>query len=122
MRVRRRHPLTDSNLDHATFIDCDLHGADLRVVDLGSSATAVKAEFIRCDLRGTKWNGRTLARTKFYRCRFHGSVGIPTIEDIEIYEPDVSPSEEPRIGQPRDVIGTWQTRSSVRTLPGLGDF
>jgi hypothetical protein len=68
------------------------------------------------------WNGRTLARTKFYRCRFHGSVGIATIEDVEICEPDISPSEEPCIGHPRDVIGSWQSRSSVRTFPGLGDF
>jgi len=105
--VRRRHP---HRLEPrpSTFIDCDLHGTDLRVVDLGSSATAVKAEFIRCDLRGTRWNGRILERTKFYRCRFHGSVGARVVDDVEIYEPDVSPTEEPRIGQARDVIAAWR--------------
>ena len=90
----REAVLADATLTNTKLIECDLRGCDLRrvdhVLDLG---TAYDAQFVGCDLRGAKLDGRRLRGTKLIRCRFNGVVGKPVIEGpIEIVDPDMSPA------------------------------
>jgi uncharacterized protein YjbI with pentapeptide repeats len=86
--------LVESTMTKARFIECDLRACDLRrieqALDLGS---AYGTEFVGCDLRAAKLDGRRLRDTKLVRCRFYGVKGVPDIEGpIEIVDPDMSPA------------------------------
>jgi uncharacterized protein YjbI with pentapeptide repeats len=52
--------LWDLSADRAVFLDCDFHGADLSVGELGEHATMIGAQFLRCDLRWSRWENRLL--------------------------------------------------------------
>ncbi|HEY4177713.1 MAG TPA: pentapeptide repeat-containing protein [Kofleriaceae bacterium] len=60
--------LRNARLDEAVFTDCDLRDADLSVPEPGVN-TARGARFVRCDLRGAKWDGRDLDGVEFVDCR-----------------------------------------------------
>jgi uncharacterized protein YjbI with pentapeptide repeats len=60
--------LRNARLDEAVFTDCDLRDADLSVPEPGVN-TARGARFVRCDLRGSKWDGRDLDGVEFADCQ-----------------------------------------------------
>jgi len=47
--------LVDLGADRAVFLDCDLQGVDLSVGELGARVTMTGAQFLRCDLRWSRW-------------------------------------------------------------------
>lgn len=61
--------LVDARLDRAVFRDCDLRGADLAIARSPHVAPLAGTEFVRCDLRDTRWRGRELAGASFVDCR-----------------------------------------------------
>jgi uncharacterized protein YjbI with pentapeptide repeats len=64
----------DARLDRAVFVGCSFQGADLSRKDTGlDMCTTTDGVFIRCDLRGAKWEGRRFERTIFEGCRFDGA-------------------------------------------------
>jgi uncharacterized protein YjbI with pentapeptide repeats len=60
--------LVDARLDRATFSDCSLRGADLSIARSPNVASLAGAQFVRCDLRNTRWDGRELAGATFADC------------------------------------------------------
>jgi uncharacterized protein YjbI with pentapeptide repeats len=97
--------LAGACLDDATFVDCVLFGSDLS----GVGATARGAQFIRCDLRRTAWQGRLLANTRFDRCQLHGIAGRPIVVSVEIERPDLTRAGDGSyVGTARDVLGMWR--------------
>jgi uncharacterized protein YjbI with pentapeptide repeats len=77
--------------DNAVFTDCDFRGADFSLLTPDLLGTILDARFERCDLRDTKWAGRSLYRGRFVDCKFGGSSGPPasvTMADFE--NPDLS--------------------------------
>lgn len=100
--------LLDAMLDDAVFVECDFRYADLRVEQLGLLGTTRRTKFVRCDLRNTKWEGRSLTGAVFDECRFHGVSGRPSLEGVEIERPDLSEAGDGSvIGHARDVLALW---------------
>jgi len=88
--VFRGADLRNARLDGAMFTDCDFRDADLRVVEAGIN-TARGARFVRCDLRGTKWDGRELDRVELVDCKLAGATGPATLVALEVTRADLSP-------------------------------
>jgi uncharacterized protein YjbI with pentapeptide repeats len=61
-----RAVMAEARLDDATFIDCDFRDADLE-------RTTGSARFVRCDLRGTSWRGRSVSPDSFEDCELEGA-------------------------------------------------
>lgn len=77
--------------DNAVFTDCDFRGADFSLVTANLLGTVFDVLFERCDLRGTRWAGRSLYRAQFHHGKFAGSSGPPTsVADAELLAPDLS--------------------------------
>lgn len=77
--------------DNAVFVDCDFRGADFTLLTEGLLGTMFDARFERCDLRDTKWGGRSLYRGRFLDCRFAGSHGPPaSVIKTDFERPDLS--------------------------------
>lgn len=68
--------LRNARLDEAVFTDCDLRDADLSVPEPGVN-TARGARFVRCDLRGAKWDGRDLDGVEFADCQLPPGIAPP---------------------------------------------
>lgn len=101
--------LIDMLCDDALFVDCDLRGADLRVLNLGPRATSIGARFIRCDLRETCWEQRDLGGVTFIDCRMHGVMGQALATHADIVRPDLSArGDGSGIATARDVINMWE--------------
>ncbi|MDB4962490.1 MAG: hypothetical protein JWP01_2489 [Myxococcales bacterium] len=99
----------DVGVDKAVFTDCDFRGADLGIVKEGLLGTTMDAEFIRCDLRDTNWQGRELFRVRFIECKLAGTRGTPQPEKTVIERPDLSPKGDgSTIGTDRDVFALWR--------------
>ncbi|MBE7448998.1 MAG: pentapeptide repeat-containing protein [Kofleriaceae bacterium] len=76
--------------DKAVFLDCDFRGADFSLVTEGLLGTIFDARFERCDLRDTRWAGRSLFRARFLHCKFAGSSGPPaSVTDLQLVDPDL---------------------------------
>lgn len=77
--------------DNAVFVDCDLRGADFSLVTEELLGTIHDARFERCDLRGTRWAGRTMRRARFLHCKF-ADIGAPptSVAYVDLVEPDLS--------------------------------
>ncbi|MGN6108367.1 MAG: pentapeptide repeat-containing protein [Kofleriaceae bacterium] len=100
--------MTDTRIDHMTFADCDLRGADFSVVNRGGLATATGALFLRCDLRETNWNARWLSSVRFVDCKLHGTFGRPVVGMIDIQRADLSPEGNgSRPASAGDVLRSW---------------
>jgi uncharacterized protein YjbI with pentapeptide repeats len=94
--------------DDALFVECDLRGADLSVVNTGPRATSVGVRFVRCDLRTTKWTARDLGNVTFLDCRMHGVMGTVLAAGVDIVRPDLSPNGDGSlIGSASDVANLW---------------
>lgn len=71
----------DATFDRAIVVDCDFRNADLSLAEPRLKLCSMRnAAFIRCDFRGTKWDGRRVGGTLFEDCQFDGATGTPTIE------------------------------------------
>ena len=75
--------LLDLAADRTVFLDCDLQGADLSAGEQGARATLAGAQFLRCDLRWSRWEHRALAGVRFVGCQLHGMLGVPRPGDEE---------------------------------------
>ena len=107
--------LANAALDRAVFTDCDLRGATLALVTHGVLGTSKEAEFIRCDLRDTRWDGRDLFRVRFVGCKLAGAAGTPVLEATVIERPDLSPAGDgSQIGTARDVLRLWAIDPDAR--------
>jgi hypothetical protein len=99
----------ESVLEDVTFIDCDLRGAYLGVVDTGARSRIGRATFLRCDLRETSWRGRTLAGVKLYGCKLYGVHDAPLVDRVEIETPDLSPAGDgSTIAATSELLRQWQ--------------
>jgi uncharacterized protein YjbI with pentapeptide repeats len=100
--------LHDAAFDHAVFTDCDFRGAELGLVTEDLLGTSFSASFIRCDLRDTEWSKRSLFRATFVDCKLAGIRGTPTVPELVIARPDLSPAGDgSQIGTTRDVLVAW---------------
>jgi uncharacterized protein YjbI with pentapeptide repeats len=100
--------MVDTMLDAAVFVDCDLRGVDMSIVNRGALATSVRAEFIRCDLRESKWDHRVLSGVRMTDCRLHGTHGTPVLDGTEIERADLSPGGDgSQIALAADVRRLW---------------
>lgn len=67
----------NATLDDVAFFDCDLRDADFSLFET-RGATMSSTQFIRCDLRGSRWVGRDLSSAgstiEFINCQLHGMV------------------------------------------------
>jgi uncharacterized protein YjbI with pentapeptide repeats len=107
--------LMDLGADRAVFLDCDLQGVDLSVDEPGARATMAGAQFLRCDLRWTRWENRTLAGVRFVGCRLHGVMGAPNFEGVVIDDPDLSPEGDgSQPGSLDEVLALWDAGASGR--------
>lgn len=99
----------DSRLDQVVFRDCDFQGADFSIVDSTMPDAAVRALFVRCDLRNTRWSRRSLSECHFFECKFYAAHGAPfSTEHVEIVRPDLSrQADRSKIGTARDVLAMW---------------
>jgi len=83
--------LVDARLGRVMFSDCSFRGADLSVVHSTIPEGIVGASFLRCDLRGTNWNMRSVSGMRFVDCKFFGVRGAPLYASIvDVDGPDVS--------------------------------
>jgi uncharacterized protein YjbI with pentapeptide repeats len=111
-----RAELTDLSADGALFLDCDFQGADLGAGALGARVTMAGAQFLRCDLRRSRWCNRTLAGVRFIRCRLHGVLGPPHFDGVAIDHPDLSiDGDGSWVGSLDEVLALWENAS-----PGAG--
>jgi uncharacterized protein YjbI with pentapeptide repeats len=100
--------LWDLSADRAMFLDCDFRGADLAVGELGARVTMAGAQFLRCDLRWSRWENRTLAGVRFIGCKLHGVLGAPHFDAVIIDDPDLSvDADRSWIGCIEDVLALW---------------
>lgn len=83
--------LVDAELDGATMVDCDLRGVDLSVVKRGPFATMHGMRLERCDLRASKWQGRSLSGVTLIDCKLFGAFGAEFVESDAIVRPDFRP-------------------------------
>ncbi len=89
--------------DKAIFTDCDFRGADFSLVTEDLLGTIFDALFLRCDLRDTKWRGRSLHRGRFIDCNFGGSSGPPSdVTEVQIENPDLTSEGNGPPGLTRD--------------------
>lgn len=102
----------------AVFLDCDFQGAALAGGDLGMRATMTGAQFLRCDLRRSRWAKRTLAGVRFVRCKLHGVLG-PDFDGVIIDQPDLSIDDDGSwSGALGDVLALWGRASASPELAG----
>ena len=95
------------------FLDCDFRGADLAVGELGAPITMTGAQFVRCDLRWSRWCNRTLAGVRFVGCKLHGVIGRPLVGAVVIDRPDLSPDGDGSwIASLDEVLALWENASS----------
>lgn len=89
--------------DNAVFTDCDFRGADFSLVTEALLGTIHDALFLRCDLRGTRWAGRSLDRARFLDCKF-ADIGAPptSVTYVDLENPDLSPDGTGTPGATRD--------------------
>ncbi|HVV83417.1 MAG TPA: pentapeptide repeat-containing protein [Kofleriaceae bacterium] len=89
--------------DNAVFTDCDFRGADFSLLTEELLGTIHDALFERCDLRGTRWAGRTMRRARFVNCRF-ADIGAPptSVAYVDLVEPDLSPDATGTPGATRE--------------------
>jgi uncharacterized protein YjbI with pentapeptide repeats len=73
-----RAELVDARLDRAVFTDCDLRGADLSIARSPHVDSLAGAQFVRCDLRDTRWRGRDLSGATFVDCVRGGALRAAT--------------------------------------------
>ncbi len=101
--------LRDAALGYALFVDCDLREADLSAFRRSDPQGIVGAIFVRCDLRGSKWDGRTLHNVTFSECRMHGVQGRPQLAGVRVARPDLSLAGDGSfIGDAADVRALWE--------------
>lgn len=111
--------LRDLSADRAAFLDCDLQGADLTVGEMGTRVTMVGAQFLRCDLRRSRWCNRTLTGVRFVRCKLHGVIGSPHLDGMIIDEPDLSMDGDGSwTGSLEEVLALWESASACAGLAG----
>lgn len=109
-----RCDLTDASLGYALFADCDLREADLSAARCPGQLGIVGAVFVRCDLRESKWDGRSLHNVTFSECRMHGVKGRPKLDDVRIASPNLSPDDGAcSIGTAEDVRILWERDDCV---------
>lgn len=120
---RFRHcDLTDAALGFVLFADCDLRDADLSALRRADEQGIAGAIFVRCDLRGSNWDGRSLHNVTFTECRMHGVQGRPKLEGVRIANPNLSPDDgEPIIGTAEDVRALWEGEHSAPSAADLAD-
>jgi len=119
--VLPRASLADARLDRAVFSDCDLRGADLRLVRQPAVASLAGARFVRCDLRDTSWAGRELGGATFVDCKLFGAHGAPALTGVMIEAPDVScQGDGSQIGTQREVVAGWRTAVGAANVPAIG--
>ena len=107
--------LVDLGADRAVFLDCDLQGVDLSVGELGARVTMTGAQFLRCDLRWSRWEDRTLTGVRFVGCKLHGVMGAPQFEGVVIDDPDLSPEGDgTQPGSLDEVLALWGANASGR--------
>jgi uncharacterized protein YjbI with pentapeptide repeats len=100
--------LWDLSANRAVFLDCDFHGADLSVGELGAPVTMIGAQFLRCDLRWSRWENRLLAGVRFIGCKLHGVLGAPRFDGVIIDDPDLSADGDGSwTGSIEDVLALW---------------
>jgi uncharacterized protein YjbI with pentapeptide repeats len=101
--------LWDLSADRAVFLDCNLQGADLAVGNLGARVTMEGAQFLRCDLRWSRWENRTLAGVRFVDCKLYGVLGVPHFDGVIIDRPDLSVDGDGSwTGSLEDVLALWR--------------
>jgi uncharacterized protein YjbI with pentapeptide repeats len=108
--------LVDACLDNAVLRDCDFRGADLSVIESTLPDGVVRLKFLTCDLRNTRWSGRSLEGAQMFECKLHGAHGTPiTIDSIEIVRPDLSElGDRSLIGSAGDVFDLWRCAPRFR--------
>ena len=106
--------------DKAVFLDCDFRGADFSLVTEGLLGTIFDARFERCDLRDTRWAGRSLFRARFLHCKLAGSSGPPAdVTDLQLVEPDLSPDGTGTPGVTRDDLCRYWNMDLAAVHAGL---
>lgn len=111
--------LADFSADGAVFLDCDFQGADLTVGELDARVTMAGAQFLRCDLRRSRWCNRTLAGVRFIRCKLHGVLGPAHFDGVIIDQPDLSMGGDGAwVGSLEEVLTLWENASLSGGLMG----
>lgn len=101
--------MIDTTLDGARFVECDLRGVDLSIVNRGELATSLRAEFVRCDLRESKWCRRVLSGARLIDCKLYGSHGPPVLDGTEIERSDLSSKGDGSMIVPAsEVVRLWE--------------
>lgn len=117
-----RCDLTDASLGYALFADCDLREADLSAVRRPDQLGIEGAIFVRCDLRGSKWDGRSLRNVTFTDCRMHGVRGRPKLDGVRIASPNLAPEDGcSHIGTAEEVRALWESNYSVPPAEEIAD-
>lgn len=110
--------LADTWLDGAIFTDCDFRDATFEVTRTARTGGTIGAQFVRCDLRHTRWTGRHLARAVVIDCKLYGAQGDLTVSGAELLRPDLSPvGDGSQIGAESDVVASWSTGVRRRGPP-----
>jgi uncharacterized protein YjbI with pentapeptide repeats len=111
--------LREFSSDAAVFLDCDFQGADLAVGELGARVTMAGAQFLRCDLRRSRWCNRTLAGVRLIGCKLHGVLGPPRFSGVIIDHPDLSMEGDGSwTGSLVDVLALWERAPASAGLGG----
>jgi uncharacterized protein YjbI with pentapeptide repeats len=87
----RDSSLVDATLDGSTFTDCDLRGADFSMTDGHGLTFGSTTQFLRCDLRGSNWQGRDLSSVTMADCKLHGLAGLTIASRLQLIRADMSP-------------------------------
>jgi uncharacterized protein YjbI with pentapeptide repeats len=69
--VSKRALWFHARIVNSEFVDCDFVDSDFH----GFPDTGTDARFVRCDLRGTRWQGRDLFGASFIGCKLYGVSG-----------------------------------------------
>jgi len=109
----------DSQLDGATFVDCDFRYANFSRRKLTMDAgRCPDTRFISCDFRGANIEGWRLNNTTFDHCLFNDTMGRPELEgSCTLIEPDfavegsdgVDYNGTPAIRDPARVLEVWRS-------------
>jgi hypothetical protein len=92
--------LTNVAIEHARFVDCDLRRADFSVLR-GALARTLRAAFVRCDLRDSRWHGRDLAGVLFLDCNLGGAHADGAADSIDDGASDATSGDADGDAEPR---------------------
>ena len=101
--------LANATIDGAVFSHCDLRGVDFAALPKQRAAVLRAVRFEHCDLRETRWSGRDIDAAAFIDCKMHAVHGTPTLCNVEIQDPDLSPGADgSHLGTPTEVVDLWK--------------